>query len=196
MKRRAGITFMGALLALSLWSLTAYSADDEDDDKKAIKDAQEAVLKLMDAMNGGKGDVKGQAQAIHKKFTELKHVMWVYKPRAKGGIGMGKDGTSIETELARIGNPRSKAKFTAKQMKELKGDLIKAGELSKTIAEVADLYVPKKMADKWKGYNQDMRKGGDELIKAAGTEDIAAVKKAANNLSASCTNCHSDFRND
>jgi hypothetical protein len=57
MKRCAGITFAGSLLAMSLWSLTAYSAD--DDDKKANKEAQEAVLKLIDSMNGKKGNVKG-----------------------------------------------------------------------------------------------------------------------------------------
>src|SRR5689334_21771007 len=74
MKRRAGIMFVGALLALTLWSLTGYGADD-DDDKQMTKDAQAAVLKLMDAMNGGKGDVKNQVEAIHKKFPELKFVM-------------------------------------------------------------------------------------------------------------------------
>ena len=195
MKRRAGIMFAGALLALTLWSLTGYGADD-DEDKQMTKDAQAAVLKLMDAMNGGKGDVKNQVEAIHKKFPELKFVMWVYKPRSKGGIGMGKDGASIETEIARIGNPRSKAKFTPKQMKDLKGDLIKAGEMSKAIAEVTDLYLPKKEVSKWKAYTQDMRKGGDELIKAVKSDDVAAVKKAAYSLSNSCTSCHSDFRND
>src|SRR5579859_7927521 len=44
MKRRAGIMFAGALLALTLWSLTGYGADD-DDDKQMTKDAQTAVLK-------------------------------------------------------------------------------------------------------------------------------------------------------
>lgn len=104
MKRCAGITFAASLLALSFWSLAGYSAD--DDEKQAIKDAQQAVIKLMDSMNGKKGDVKSQAEAIHKKFPDLKNVMWVYKPRSKGGVGMGAKGDSIETEVAKIGNPR------------------------------------------------------------------------------------------
>ena len=54
MNRRAGMAFAGTLLALSLWSLTAYSADD-DEDKQAIKEAQQAVIKLMESMNGAKG---------------------------------------------------------------------------------------------------------------------------------------------
>ncbi|HWG47030.1 MAG TPA: cytochrome c [Gemmataceae bacterium] len=194
MNRRAGITFTATMLALTLWSLTAYSAD--DDDKKANKEAQEAVIKLMDTMDGKPGDVKAQTQAIKKKFEELKPIMWVYKPRKTGGIGMSKDGASMETELAKIGNPRSKAKFTPAKLAEVKGDLIKAGKLSKAVAEVTDLYPPKKDAAKWKGYTKEMRKAADELIKATESNDVAKVKKAANNLSASCTNCHSDFRND
>src|SRR5690242_658101 len=100
MKRRAAITFAGALLALGLWSMTGYSADD-DDDKKA---AQQAILKLADSIRGNKGDAKAQAEAIRKKFDELEPIMWVYKPRNKGGVGM-KDGAGIELELGRLGGP-------------------------------------------------------------------------------------------
>jgi hypothetical protein len=195
MKRRAGIMFAGALLALTLWSLTGtgYGSDD-DEDKKLNKEAQQAVLKLMDSMNGGKGDIKGQAEAIHKKFSELKHVMWVYKPRNKGGIGMGKDGTSIETEINRLYG--IKTRLTPKKIADMKGDIIKAGELSRAVAEVTDLYVPKKMPEKWKAYTKEMHNGADELIEAAKSGDPMKVKKAAANLGGSCTNCHTDFRND
>jgi len=194
MKRRAGISFVAALLALGLWSMTGFGADDEDEDKKAIKEAQEAVIKLVDAMNGKKGDVKAQAEAIHKKFSELKHVMWVYKPRNKGGIGMGKDGASIETEINKLGSTSSKARLTPKKVADMKGDLVKAAEISQALAEVTEFYVPKKNPAKWKEYTNDMRKGAAELMVAARSGDVAKVKKAANNLSASCTNCHSDFR--
>jgi cytochrome c556 len=194
MKRRAGISFAAALLALSFWSMTGYSADDEDDDKKAIKEAQEAVIKLVDSMNGKKADVKTQVETIHKKFPELKHVMWVYKPRNKGGIGMGKDGASIETEINKLGSVSSKAKLTPQKLASMKDDLVKAGEISQALAVVADLYVPRKNPAKWKEYTSEMRKGAAELMDAAKSGDVAKVKKAANNLSASCTNCHSDFR--
>lgn len=193
MNRRAGITFAGALLGLGLWSLTAYSAD--DDDKKEVKEAQDAIVKLMKSMEGNKGDVKAQAAAIKKKFTELEPIMHVYKPRNKGGIGM-KDGSSIETELGKIGNPKSKLKLTKQKVAELKDDLIKAGRLSRAVAEVTDLYAKPKDAAEWKKYTQDMRKASDELIEAAKSGEVPAIKKAANNLSASCTDCHSKFRTD
>jgi hypothetical protein len=183
--------FAGALLALGLWSMTAYSADDEDE-KKARKEAQEAVLKLVDSMNGNKGDIKAQAAAIKKKFDELEPIMWIYKPRNKGGLGMGKDGAGIELELGRLSGP--KARLTPAKIAELKPDLVKAAEISRAIAEVSDLYAPKKDVSKWKNYNKEMRKAADELIQAAKGSDPMQVKKAITNLNASCTNCHSDFR--
>ena len=39
-----------------------------------------------------------------------------------------------------------------------------------------------------------MRKAADELIQATKGGNPMQVKKAINNLNASCTNCHSDFR--
>jgi hypothetical protein len=199
MKRCVGITFAGALLAMGLWSLTAYSAD-EDEDKKANKEAQEAVLKLIGSMNGNKGNVQGQAKAIHKKFDELKPVMWVYKPRKKGGIGFGKDGDDIEVMIGKVGNPRAKG-MTPKKILAMREDFAKAAELSRAVAAVADLYdsqyvdnTGKKNPAKWKEIMAQMHKGADELSKAAKGNDAAKIQKAAGNLSASCTECHSVFR--
>jgi cytochrome c556 len=184
---------MAALLALGLWSLAAHSADDDDEeDKQAIMDAQKAVKQLVESINK-KGDVKAQLQAIRKKH-ELKNLMWVYKPAKKGGIGMGKDGSSIETELAKLGGP--KTRLTNPKVKAMRADLIKIGEISRAIAEITEMYPPKKKAAQWKQYTKDMRKGAEELIQAAKSGDKDRVKKAANNLSSSCTDCHADFRND
>lgn len=188
MKRRAAILFTAALLALSLWSITAYSADD-DDDKKA---AQQAILKLVDSMRGNQGDAKAQAAAIKKKFDELEPIMWVYKPKNKGGIGMAKDGAGYENELSRLSGPKSR--LTPQKIGQLKPDLIKIAEISKAVAEVSDLYTPKKDTAKWKGYTKQMRKAADELIEEAKGGNPMKLKKAIMNLNASCTECHSDFR--
>src|SRR5215472_5442340 len=165
MKRRAGIVLAGSLLALGLWSLTAYSADD-DDEKKLNKEAQEAVIKLMESVKGKKGDVKAQAEAMKKKFEELKPIMWVYKKRSKGGIGFGKDGDDIEQTIGKVGSRTAKGMTPAK-IKAMKDDLIKSAEITKAISEVTDLYAgqyAKKDAAKWKGYTKEMRKGADDLI--------------------------------
>src|SRR5262249_5068605 len=175
----------GALLAMSLWSLTGYSADD-DDEVKAIKEAQQAVLKLMDSMNGKKGDVKSQAKAIKDKFEELKPVMWVYKKRSKGGVGMGKDGDhDIELTIGNVGNTRAKG-MTPEKILTMREDLAKVAELSRAVALVADLYASqykddngKKDPAKWKELMEKMHKGADDLSQAAKGDDVAKIQKAA-----------------
>lgn len=193
MKRRVAITFTAALLALGLWSMTAYS-----DEKKERLEAQKAVLKLAESMKSNKGDVKAQVAAIKKKFEELQPLMWVYKKRDKDGIGMGPGGSlDIELTIGKLGNPRSKSKLTPAKLVKLKADLIKVGEISKAVAEISDQYAEyyaNKDAPKWKDYTKEMKKAGEELIQAVKSGEVPKVKKAANNLSASCTNCHSDFR--
>jgi cytochrome c556 len=194
MNRRACVTFTGALLILGIGSLAVYSAD--DDDKAAIKAARTDVLKMVDAMNSGK-DVKGDAAAIRKKNEELGTVMKAaFKPRSKGGIGLGPKGTSdgIELQIGKIANPKNK--FTAAQLNDLKADLLRGAQVSKAVADITDLYVPKKMPDAWKKHNANMKKGADDLIAAVNSGDPMKVKKAATTLNASCTDCHSDFRND
>jgi hypothetical protein len=184
--------FAGFGLAMSIGMLTAASGlTADDDEQKATKEAQVALIKLMDTMNNG-GAAKDQAEAIHKKFDDLKPVMNVFKPRAKGGLGVGppSKGDGIELKIISLGK-KVLAKGEASKQKD---DLIKVAMVSKAVAEVADLYPPKKDVDKWKKYDEEMRKGADELIQTAKSGDPKSIKNAANNLNASCTNCHSDFR--
>jgi cytochrome c556 len=193
MNRRTGLTIAGFLLALGIAFVIASSGQSADEDEDFIKDVKEArgeVIKLMDSM--GKGGGKAEAAAIKKRFAELKPVMYAFKPRDKHGLGVGPEGKGdgIELKIIALGK-RAPAKADVAKMKD---DLIKMAVVSKAIAEVADLYPPKKDAAKWKQYDDEMRKGADELIEAAKSGDPAKIKAAANNLNASCTSCHADFR--
>jgi hypothetical protein len=194
MNRRVRMVVVGALLAGGIWFLAASAgsraADDED--KKAVKEAQDAIVKLTDTMVKGKGNTKAEAEAIRKKFDDLKPIMYIFKPRAKGGIGVGPKGPrdGIEFRFQDLGKKSSAAAQIAKQ----KEDLIRAAQITKAVGDVADLYVPKKDAAKWKKYNQEMKKGADELIEALEKGDPAKIKAAANNVNSSCNQCHADFR--
>jgi ABC-type transporter MlaC component len=196
MNRSVGIPLGALMLAFGLWSLTAYADDDE------IKEAQKAVIKLMDSMKSNKGDVKAQTQAMAKKFDEVQPIMMVYKPRNKGGIGMGPGGAlDIEKTIGKVGDAGPKGWTDAKRL-QMKGDLAKVADLSRAVAEVSELYANKYKDNntgklepkKWKEYVAQMRKGADELDKAAKGNDAGAIQKAADNLNKSCSNCHSDFR--
>jgi hypothetical protein len=168
----------------------SLSADDEE--QKAIRDAQQAVLKLVDTMSKG-GDGKGEAAAIQARFKDdLKVVMTVFKPRDKGGIGVGPKARAdgIELKIIALGK-RAPAKA---DLARLQPDLELIAHVSKAMAEVADQYPQTKNQNMWKKFNEEMRKGADELMEAAKSGDPKAIKTAATNLNASCTNCHSTFR--
>jgi hypothetical protein len=188
-------TFAGLLLVLGVWAavVPAGKGADDDEEKEAVKEAQKAVLKLMDTMRGG-GNPKAEAAAIKTKFSELKPVMYIFKPRKNGGLGIGPPAQGDGIEL-KIGNLSKRAQAPATVAKEV-ADYVTIAEVSKAVAEVADLYPPKKDAATWKQYNQDMRKGAAELIAAAKGGDPKKIKTAATNLNASCTDCHSKFRDE
>src|SRR5713226_5843296 len=83
------------VLALGVCLLTSsFTRGDEDADAADIKEAAKAtdtLKKLIDAMETNK-DAKDIAKLVDdlNTKTDLKHIMWAaYKPRAKGGLGVG-----------------------------------------------------------------------------------------------------------
>jgi hypothetical protein len=189
----------GAVLALSIWALsTAGTASADADDDKAIKESQQDVVALAKDIEAGK-DAKAiakKAAAIQKKYEDLNHVMQIYKPTPKKGLGVlprGK-GDGIELKIGSLSKRAAKAQI-AKQQKEL---IFKLGYVNLAMAEVTRLYPPPKKpgkgAKEWKQYSDDMKKAAKELISALQKNNPAAVKKAATKLDDSCTLCHKDFR--
>jgi cytochrome c556 len=174
------------LLAVS----SSYSADDPDE-KKANKEAADAVLKLA------KGS--GNAQDIAKK-NQIEYVMHGFKLRNKGGIGVGAKAGAVTPDgiEAKIINLAKKALQKGDLAKEADG-LTQAAKVTKAIADISEFYAPKeKKADKdpkeWKKYNDDMKMGADALIDAIKSGDPMKVKMAAGKLNQSCNECHGKFR--
>jgi hypothetical protein len=202
MSRIARRLTAGAALALGIWCAAAspgFTADDEDE-AKAVKAAQEDILKLKD-MNGAAAKAKAKeiADASRKAAMGgdegLKFVMRSYKPRAKGGIGVGAKGESIELKIIGL----SKRALPAAEVGKQKADLETIAGVSKAISEVTHYYTPKgkkpgKDPKDWTKFTEEMTKGAEELAKAAKSGDRQAIKTAATNLNASCTNCHGTFR--
>ena len=195
------------VLALSVCLLTsAITRGDDDDDAADIKEAAkatDALKKLVEAIEAGKEkDIPKLADELNKK-TDLKHIMWsAYKPRKKGGLGVGaKPGTirpdGIEAKIISM----SKKPLPANQLQKESEDLIKMAEVSKAIAEIADRNAPQKDEPKkpkadWKKFNDLQKKSSKELIDAVKAKDPDKVLDATKNLYSSCTNCHSVFRGD
>lgn len=192
MRRFAWLVPVVALLTLAVGFLSVGRARDEDDDKKAGEAASPDVQKLADAV-GNPAALKKQADMMEKKY-ELKSIMWAFKPKASGGIGVGAPPVGIEPKLI-----TELGKKPLKNLPAQAADLLKMNQVIRGIAEVTPSYADKftktpAEAKTWKGLADDMKKGSDELEAAIKAGDPKAVHKAANDLNTSCDDCHTKFR--
>ena len=195
MSRYARRWVVSAALALGigLLAVSAGRSDDDEEEAKATKAARDAVLDLVSKM--AKGNVDKEAAAIAKKH-DIEYVMRQFKPRDKGGLGVGpvKKGDGIELKILSL----EKTKLSPMELKKQAEDLIKMAQVTQGIATVSQHYPPpKKMkADpkNWKKYFDETKKQSQELIKAVKANDPTQVKKVASKLNDSCLNCHTEFR--
>lgn len=133
---------------------------------------------------------------------ELDPVMHSFKPRARGGFGVGgkaglvpanQDG--IEAYLPAL----SKKGLAAADAGKLADPILEMANRVLAIAEVSDNLWPEskesaKSKKKWLELNLLMKDGAKELAEAVSTKNYAGVKKAAAKLNTSCSECHSTFR--
>ena len=201
-KYARGLSVAAVLLALGAFFLaTAHGRDDDDKEKiKKTAAAKEAVLKLVGDL-GKDADLKKEAAAVAAKH-DIEYVMNQFKPRDKGGIGVGaKPGAilpdAIELKLIALGNPKkmiSKADLASQQ-----ADLQKMAQTTLAIAETTPYYAPKKdEAGKpikdWLKFSEDMKKQSKDLVGAVKSGDPKMVQKASLTLNSSCNACHTTFR--
>jgi cytochrome c556 len=207
MRRFLRVGLFGALaLGLCLLSSSVTRGDDQEEQEKAdIKEAgkaNDALKKLIESIEKQMEtkDIKKVATDLNKQ-TDLKHIMWAaYKPREKGGQGVGATAGAIKPDgiEAKIIS-MSKKEMPEAQLKKESADLIKMAETSKAMAEIAELNTPKKddgkkkVAD-WTKYNDLQKKSANELIDAVKANKPDKVLDATKNLYSSCTNCHTVFR--
>jgi hypothetical protein len=189
MSNRARTAAFAAALALGVWF--AAAADSISADEKGGKVGPYNTA-LVDLTQG-----KGKPADIADK-ADLGDVMQAFKPRSKGGIGIGPKPDSITPDSIELkfNNLGKKALAPAALAKEAK-DIAKAADVTKAIGGVTLLYAEKegkKSPTKWKQFAEDMQKAAGELSAAAKKGDAAEIKKAAMKLNASCNDCHADFR--
>ena len=185
---------VGAALLLGVTLLSSPARGDDED--KEVKAAAEAVKKL--AGNLDAKDVDKQAAAIAQKH-DIEYVMHQFKPRNKGGLGIGAapiPGVKDSIELAIIDFSGKKG-IDPNVLKQNQADLVKMAQVTRAIAEINQHNkVPPGKANpgKWKTYNNDMKASAKDLEDAAKAGDPMKFKAAATKLNASCTGCHEDFR--
>jgi cytochrome c556 len=204
---RIGLFASLALGVCLLSSSITRGDDDEEQEKMDIKEAGKAtdsLKKLLEAIEKDKDkkDIVKCAEDLNKK-TDLKHIMWAaYKPREKGGLGVGDKANDIKPDgiEAKLINMSKKPMPEAQLAKEGPA-LIKIAEVAQSMAEIAELNTPKKNEPKkpiadWTKANQAQREAAKAFQDAVKAKNPEKLLDATKNLYGSCTNCHSVFRGD
>ena len=191
MSNRARTAAFGVAIALGVW--LALAADSKSADEKGAKVGpyNGDILKLVEG--------SGNAEEIAKK-ADLGDLMQAFKPRSKGGLGVGPTADAIKPdgiEQKFIDLGKSKKGLSKTDLAKQADALAKAADATKAISDVTMLYADKegkKNPTKWKQYVGEMKQSADDLSKAARKHDSDGIKKAVTKLNDSCINCHSDFR--
>lgn len=137
-------------------------------------------------------DGKASAKDVSSKFS-TEDIMHAFKPRAKGGLGVGKAGEIVPDAIELKINALAKKSLAAPTLTKEAAAIARMGELTRAIGEITLLQVPKKNVADWKKYTQDMITSSKNLT-AAVKESPEAVNKAAKKVAASCNDCHAKFR--
>jgi hypothetical protein len=198
------------LLALGLavtvvgFFAAAGTANEEDDEKKAIAEARKLLLRITaDVGDNDPGEedptaLKRGAEELVARKISLLAAMVAFKSPRLGGIGFGgrkgaPDG--IEAKLIRLGKKPLPA-ATARQEGPAQEQ---AAKIALVLSYVAEAYTPKtKMGQMdpkdWKAEVAEMRASAEELAGTARKADPKAIQAAARRLNTSCNNCHAVFR--
>ena len=174
--------------------------DDKEEKENRMKTAaaQVDVLKLVDALGGKEDEIAKQARQIAQKH-EIKFVMNQFKPRDRGGVGVGQPGAfhfdAVEGELLFL----SKKGVPPDQLAAQKDDLRKMAELTEAVSYVAPSYAPKtdepgKPIKDWVRLSDDMKKQSKGLVETIQGGDSTKVQGAARALNSTCESCHTEFR--
>lgn len=184
------ITGLG--LALAMLAAGTGLAWQGKDNKKTLE-----ALDALAKKGNGAADAKAAAADL-----DLEAVMRAFKPRAKGGFGVGakagivaanQDG--IEAVLPAL-QKKGVAKPDEAKMAE---PLTQLAHRVAAIAAVSDHKWPEskeasKNKKKWTELNDMMKEGAEALATAVKEKKWADVKKAAGKMNTSCSECHSVFR--
>ena len=163
-----------ALLALAALAVVAWILLAEDD-AGGPADSGEAEVETPQPEGA-----KAPKRRKHKHRVRA-------KPDPKSGV-----------EAKIIALQRTERGPSAAVLKKEAADIIKLAEVNMAMAEIAKPYFTKAAEGKgkkdWDKWLDEQKKASEDLIKAVKASDSKAVAKAAKELLASCTDCHSVFR--
>ena len=165
------------------------------------KDLKSTVAKIADALKAGDKDLaKKLAVAAAKNIDEIGDVMHMFRPREKGGMGIGPK--TFGTNKAKDG-----IEITLRDLaRDVPSNLAKQADAFEAtgyyIAAIAELSTAKswpkdsgkKTKKAWNEYSEEMTNLGIAFAKAANGKGAQQIKTAAAKLNENCNRCHSIFK--
>ena len=178
----------------------ARGPSEEDEEALRLRRAEAArpdVLHLADSLDRDEDEIEKQAHAIADKH-DLGSLMWAFRPRDKGGVGVGAKPDAIETKLLAL----AKKPPTAKELEEQRPDLVRMAKVTLAVGRVAPLYASQyappgagRGKRDWRRCCDDLNAASQDLIDALGGGDPGAVRRAAGRVNETCNACHETYRN-
>lgn len=166
------------------------------------KEVDVAVKEIADELKkGDKAKAKKLADQAAKNLDEISDMMHLFRPRNKGGLGVGpmqlanpaKDGIEVMIRDLARDVPGGIAKQAAAL--EAMGYYIAAmGELANAAVVKAPTGGGKKTKKAWTEMSEDMRVLGLAFAKASAAKGAQEIKTAASKVNANCNKCHSIFK--
>lgn len=179
-------------LAMTMLAAGTGLAWQGKDNKKTLE-ALDALAKAGNTAEAGKkaaGDL------------DIESVMRAFKPRAKGGFGMGskaglvpanQDGIeAMLPNLQKKGVAKSDESKMAEPLTQLANRVVAIALVTGHKGPEKDMGA--KTKKKWAEFNDMMKEGAESLASAVKEKKWADVKKAAGKINSSCSECHSVFR--
>jgi hypothetical protein len=186
-----GVT-LAAMLGFVYMAVPALAGDGKDIPATVRKIADQ--IKLKDDAGA-----KKTATAAAKNIEELSDLMHMFRPRNKGGLGIGEKAMANPTKDGLEVYLRDLARDVPATIAKQSEALETSGYWIAAMAELGHAKAPaknmgKKTIKAWNDGMTDMRAAGIAFAKAATTKGAQEIKTAAAKVNATCNNCHSIFK--
>ena len=188
----------GVMLA-AVFGLTSMSGPSFGQGKK---DVDVVVKEMADELKkGDKAKAKKLADDAAKNLDEISDMMHLFRPRNKGGLGVGrnplanpaKDGIEVMIRDLARDVPGGIAKQAA-ALEEMGYYIAAMGDLANAAVGKAPTGGGKKTKKAWTEMSEDMRVLGLAFAKASAAKGAQEIKTAAGKVNANCNKCHSIFK--
>jgi hypothetical protein len=192
-------TWIAGLMLAAVFGLIFISGPSAAQGKK--KEVDVAVKEIAEELKkGNKAAAKKLADETAKNLDEISDMMHLFRPRNKGGLGVGstplpnpaKDGIEVMIRDLARDVPGGIAKQAA-GLQEMGYYIAAMGELANAAVGKAQTGSGKKTKKAWSEMSEDMRTLGVAFAKASG-KGAQDIKTAAGRVNANCNKCHSIFK--